>query len=146
MLPRRAIRDEFYRLFGDLTIPKTISRGRLYRYHETDLPAINVTTFSDTVLSEERIHAGCKHIEYSQGVVIELHTQVTENYEDELDEMEEEFWEICSAFTVPGVDIQYTGGEVSPVQEVTDTPQTAKLLSFAARYSVDSRTPSVIIT
>lgn len=146
MLPRRRIRNEFYRLFQLMDTPKTKSRGRLYRYHDVDLPAINVTTFSDTVISEDRVHQGCKHIEYSQTVTIELHTPVSENYEDELDDFEEEFWEKCSAFNIEGIDISYEGGEVSPVQEATDTPQTVKLLTFTARYSVDSRTPDTIIT
>lgn len=128
-----------------MQLPKKKTKGRLNRFHENDIPAINVTTFNDAVLNEERVHGGCKHLEYQQEVVVELHVPVTDNFEDDLDDLETEFWIQCSKFDIPGIDLTYDRGDLTPIKD-TDTPQAIKLLTFTARYSVDSRSPNDIIT
>lgn len=145
MLPRRQIREAFYLLFQQMKKPKTAAKGRLHRFLDQDLPAINITTFNDQVLTEDRVHRGCKQLDYSQAVTIELHMHVRENFEDDLDAFEEEFWEKCSSFNIAGVDLQYNSGELTPLKDV-ENPQVVKLLYFTATYSVDSREPDVIIT
>jgi len=144
MLPRRQLREEFYRLFQQMNTPLTKSKGRINRYLVHDLPAINVTTFSDQVNDSRRVHGGGKIIDYIQSVVVELHMPVTNNYEDDLDDFETEFWQVCSAFNVDGVEVDYTGGEVEPVKDV-ETPQAVKLLTFTASYSVNSEEPETIL-
>lgn len=145
MLPRRQFRDEFYRLFQTMEIPVTLSRGRINRYLYQDLPAINVTTFQDEIEYDEAVHSSSFRLEYSQTVTIELHMPVGEDdFENELDRLEEEFWTQCSAFDIQGVDLSYQNGEVTPVLDV-DHPFAIKTLYFLARYSVDSRMPNLII-
>lgn len=145
MLPKRMIREEFYSLFQGMTVPLTRSKGRLNRFLEQDLPAVNVNTFSDVVLLDERVHGGELDLEYRQTVVVELHMPFGESFEDELDRLEEDFWIHCSDFDINGIDLDYQGSEVTTVQE-TDNPHGIRLLSFAARYSVNSATPNIIIT
>lgn len=145
MLPRQQVREEFHRLFQGMTVPKTKTKGRLPRFLEQDLPAVNVITFSDVTLIDEHVHNGYGDLEYSQTVVVELHMPFSNSFEDELDRLEEDFWVHCSAFEIAGIDLAYTGSEVTEVKEV-DNPHGIRLLSFAARYSVNSATPNTIIT
>ena len=144
MLPRRQIREEFFRLFQQMSVPETVSKGRINRYRVEDLPAVNVTTFSDQVIQEARVHGAGKCIDYAQVVTVELHMQAADNFEDELDDLESEFWVYGSQFSIDGVQLDYVGGEVTPVKDV-ETPQAVKLLTFTARYSVNTNDPETII-
>lgn len=150
MLPRRQIREAWFAVYNTMTLPTTKVRGRVPRFQSQDLPAINMTTYTDRSLEEEATHGNCTELHYEQDIVIELYAAVdqtpdTSNFEDDIEEIEEEFWQVSAPLNIPGVKIAYTGSDLVPVKDA-ETPQAVRLLTFTATYRVDQAAPDIIIT
>ena len=135
---RTQIRNAVYTAFETMALPKVRSRGRLYRYQDQDLPAINVVTFSYEV-RDDRVHGNEAHHYYQQTVTVELHALVEDDFENKLDELELDFRQQMANVSLPGVEIQEVSGDLQPVKD--EKPQGIRAINYNFFFWADAHNP-----
>jgi len=143
MHPRKQIREYLHGLINGMNTPRRIDKGTLTRYHDTDLPAVNVTTYTETVPEDTWLHGGDYIYEKEQQVQIVIYAPATDDFESNIDDIEAEMWPLIMAFDMPGVDLRFEGSSMSTVEKAV-TPQGARILTFTARYEIKREDPNTI--